>query len=151
MPRDEAEHERIPNLFQPCTNILPFVSFGASSTIKFIMVNMSPCSTAFANLIIFFSSLVLSASNCYYPNSDLASTHTPCDVSAETSACCNPGDLRLSNGYCFQQFSAWSNRLARGSCTDGTWGNSICPKHCDDRRSSPAAQRPLCSAIPDNN
>jgi hypothetical protein len=110
---------------------------------------MSRFSTAFAYLIFYFSSLVSSVLNCYYPNAASASTHTPCDASAETSACCDPGDLCLSNGYCFQQFGAWSNRLARGSCTDSTWGSSICPQFCDDGKSSPAAQRTplLCHPI----
>ncbi|KAN0095759.1 hypothetical protein V8E51_016470 [Hyaloscypha variabilis] len=93
---------------------------------------MSRFATAFAYLIFYFSGLVSSVLNCYYPNAASASPHTPCDESAETSACCNPGDLCLSNGYCFQQFGAWANRLARGSCTDSTWSSSICPQFCDD-------------------
>jgi hypothetical protein len=102
---------------------------------------MSHFATAFAYLIFYFSGLVSSVLNCYYPNAASASPHTPCDESAETSACCNPGDLCLSNGYCFQQFGAWANRLARGSCTDSTWSSSICPQFCDDGKCSPESPR----------
>ncbi|KAF2239854.1 hypothetical protein EV356DRAFT_571947 [Viridothelium virens] len=74
---------------------------------------------------------------CYYPNgtSGIDSGYTPCDASAEFSACCEATDICVSNGYCFQQSTAenaWNNRLARGLCTDPSWDSTSCPQFCKD-------------------
>lgn len=73
------------------------------------------------------------AKTCYYPDGT-PGPYTPCDESAEESACCDPGDACLSNGYCFQQgngTAAWYLRLARGMCTN--WSSPECQNlYCKD-------------------
>ncbi len=85
-----------------------------------------------------FSTLFTLASpaNYYYPNGDIKTSHSACNESAEVSTCCNPGDLCLSNGYCFQQFRPWGDRVTHGSCTDLTWESNSCPYYCSDGRLS---------------
>jgi len=98
------------------------------------MFSRSVTSCVFAVLGTLFTPA--SPANCYYPNGDIETSHSACNESADVSACCNPGDLCLSNGYCFQQFGAWADRVARGSCTDSTWESNSCPYYCSDGRLS---------------
>jgi len=98
------------------------------------MFSRSVTSCVFAVLGTLFTPA--SPANCYYPNGDIETSHSAYNESADVSACCNPGDLCLSNGYCFQQFGAWADRVARGSCTDSTWESNSCPYYCSDGRLS---------------
>lgn len=74
---------------------------------------------------------------CYFPDGSVipsSSTVTPCDESADFSACCPSTAVCVSNGYCFQQATApgtYNNRFARWGCTDPDWGNA-CPQYCKD-------------------
>ena len=69
---------------------------------------------------------------CYYPNGNLAPSHTPCNTSMGFSWCCLSTDVCLSNRLCFQQSETYTNRIGRGSCTDSTWKSDNCPQYCKD-------------------
>ncbi|KAH4227188.1 hypothetical protein HBH98_187680 [Parastagonospora nodorum] len=79
-------------------------------------------------------------SRCYaldgqpYANFD---RYIPCNATAaangENTACCAPGDNCLSNGMCQSQLDnkRKANIFWRNGCTDPTWNDPACPKHCE--------------------
>ena len=69
---------------------------------------------------------------CYTPNGHAWTDHTPCNISARETHCCNPGDYCLDNGHCLQVGLGWPMRIGRGTCTDSTWMSINCPTHCAD-------------------
>ncbi|KAK5739931.1 hypothetical protein LTR17_005027 [Elasticomyces elasticus] len=65
------------------------------------------------------------AQQCYYPDGITINTiDTPCNASAEHSACCDPNNWCIGNGLCFG-----AGTLSRASCTDQDWGDS-CGQYC---------------------
>ena len=58
----------------------------------------------------------------------------PCDPSASTSNCCQPGWLCLSNGLCEPNNDFNRNPVTwTGFCTDPQWDNTTaCPKVCQN-------------------
>jgi hypothetical protein len=64
---------------------------------------------------------------CYYPELEATGDH-PCDPDAEESVCCGTGggSMCLTNKACVRP----GHDMARGSCTDKTWGSEACPLFC---------------------
>ncbi|KAK6536682.1 hypothetical protein TWF281_000903 [Arthrobotrys megalospora] len=67
---------------------------------------------------------------CYYPNGDLAPDDIACSLSQGHSACCGADSICFANGLCFDVVSV---NIARGSCTDQSWGSPQCPQICSDK------------------
>jgi hypothetical protein len=63
--------------------------------------------------------------------------YIPCNSTGaavgQHTSCCAPGDICLTNGLCQSQGD--NNRKAnlfwRNGCTDPTWNDPACPKHCE--------------------
>ncbi|KAF7187270.1 hypothetical protein HII31_11358 [Pseudocercospora fuligena] len=79
--------------------------------------------------------LVHGQQKCYYPDGTLSMTDSPCNSTAEFSACCRSSAYCLSNGLCLD-----NGILNRESCTDKSWTSNSCPQYCksgDSNRASP--------------
>lgn len=63
---------------------------------------------------------------CYYPDGTEA-PDTPCNSTAEQSACCGSSAYCLANGLCLGD-----GGTSRGSCTDESWEDDSCPQYCRD-------------------
>jgi len=82
-----------------------------------------------------FVELARGTATCYFPSGKI-SDGMPCNSSTTgQSACCNPGNLCMSSGLCFDK-----GLIARGSCTDATWTDDSCAKSCVDCKSHPPQQ-----------
>ncbi|KAL4890257.1 hypothetical protein BDV59DRAFT_195180 [Aspergillus ambiguus] len=64
---------------------------------------------------------------CYFLNGQIADQDVPCNISAETSICCNKNDICLSNGLCYLQHNS-APAFSRGSCTSQDWSGE-CANH----------------------
>ncbi|OMP89283.1 hypothetical protein BK809_0006004 [Diplodia seriata] len=64
--------------------------------------------------------------SCYYPDKS-TSDDTPCDSTAEYSACCGSGATCMANGLCLAD-----GLFSRGSCTDQTWKSDACAQQCQE-------------------
>lgn len=71
-------------------------------------------------------------SNCYMPSRILSPGDSPCNALADVSACCQPNDVCLDNGYCLSVGGTVPNVISRGSCTDPTFSSKPCPQMCDE-------------------
>ena len=87
--------------------------------------------TVYPLLPIIFSSVVISAQQCYYPNGDVSKTDAPCS-SAEGAACCPLNWQCLDNGLCYLDSEKYFGRY---TCTDKSWKSSACPGFCTDSTS----------------
>lgn len=77
------------------------------------------------------------SAHCLFPQGNLDTLGTPCNPNAQYSSCCNPEDICLSNGLCFNTSQGIIYRL---SCTDPSWGLS-CAQYClDCERSLPCGR-----------
>lgn len=90
--------------------------------------------------IVFLSSLAhlsLSANTCYFPNGE-PSSDVPCDADALFTQCCGSRSACLTNGLCILEASNDTGiNYARGTCTDQTWGSSLCPQQCQLNQDTP--------------
>ncbi|EME87833.1 uncharacterized protein MYCFIDRAFT_209624 [Pseudocercospora fijiensis CIRAD86] len=75
--------------------------------------------------------LISGQPKCYYPDGTLSTTDSPCNNSAEFSACCKSSAYCLSNGLCLE-----NGILNRESCTDQSWTSSSCPQYCKNEASN---------------
>ncbi|KAL4967580.1 uncharacterized protein BDV14DRAFT_197944 [Aspergillus stella-maris] len=66
---------------------------------------------------------------CYNLDGSEANDDVPCGT-GDVVNCCNSGDICMSNGLCMQQGER-GGTLARGSCTDQSWG-SRCYAPCSE-------------------
>ncbi|KAJ5888023.1 hypothetical protein N7495_008064 [Penicillium taxi] len=64
--------------------------------------------------------------SCYYPDGSISSGSVPCS-SDETTSCCGPSNICLSNGLCLDATQPFV--LSRGACTSRNWGSG-CPTEC---------------------
>lgn len=83
---------------------------------------------AIALLSIFQFPLCSAQNKCYYPNGLEATGDSPCDPSAENSACCgkSQGAYCLTNKLC----RGPDGNTIRGSCTDKNWTSPECAMYC---------------------
>ena len=80
--------------------------------------------------------LALSANTCYFPDGE-PSSDVPCSDSLFTQ-CCGSRSACLTNGLCILEASNDTGiNYARGTCTDKTWGSSLCPQHCQLNQDTP--------------
>ncbi|KAK2785527.1 hypothetical protein FQN53_007612 [Emmonsiellopsis sp. PD_33] len=85
---------------------------------------------AFTLLLTLYTTPVLSQSRtCYALDGTEYPDHVPC-TDGETTNCCGPNNICLSNGLCFLQESA-GLVLGRLTCTDKDWGSG-CYAPCRD-------------------
>ncbi|KAF2266475.1 hypothetical protein CC78DRAFT_566852 [Lojkania enalia] len=72
----------------------------------------------------------LCADLCYYPNGT-QNAQVPCDSNAPASHCCDLANQCLSNGMCAIRVSSETGvEYGRGSCTDSSWEDPVCPPEC---------------------
>ncbi|KAH8722961.1 hypothetical protein GQ44DRAFT_711128 [Phaeosphaeriaceae sp. PMI808] len=63
--------------------------------------------------------------------------YIPCNTTAAATgghtSCCAPGDNCLSNGLCQNQYDnkRKANIYWRNGCTDSSWNDPSCPRHCE--------------------
>jgi hypothetical protein len=81
--------------------------------------------------------------------------YIPCNATAAATgghtSCCAPGDNCLTNGLCQgpSDEKRKANLFWRNGCTDPTWNDAACPKHCEglgmscDRRPGNRSHRSL--------
>lgn len=83
------------------------------------------------------STHALGANTCYFPNG-VASTDEPCDPTALFTQCCGSRSACLTNGLCILEASNDTGiNYARGTCTDKSWGSSLCPQQCTLNQDTP--------------
>ena len=85
------------------------------------------------SICILGNAVIANAQTCYYPDSSIASLHTPCHALSAgdgASACCHYADICLSNGLCLSQLG--TEVVHRGSCTDPSWQSPECSQYCYD-------------------
>lgn len=94
-------------------------------------------SRSFKTHLILLSAVLSRIANatCYFPDGTIAASHRLCHVGVKHSVCCRDGYGCLSNGVCSLVEYAWRADKVdpvylRGSCTDETWRDPVCPKFC---------------------
>ncbi|KAL1645547.1 hypothetical protein SLS58_003858 [Diplodia intermedia] len=83
--------------------------------------------------------------SCYYPDQS-TSDDTPCDSTAEYSACCGSGATCMANGLCLSD-----GLFSRGSCTDQTWKSDACAQQCQEYNEDAGAPITLCDRKASNS
>ena len=79
----------------------------------------------------------IAVNTCYFPNG-APNTDEPCDPDALFTQCCGSRSACLSNGLCFLKATNITGiEYARGTCTDKTWGSSLCPQQCQLNQDTP--------------
>jgi hypothetical protein len=79
----------------------------------------------------------IAANTCYFPNGT-PSTDEPCDPDALFTQCCGSRSACLTNGLCsLEATNITGIEYARGTCTDKTWGSSLCPQQCQLNQHTP--------------
>lgn len=78
---------------------------------------------------------------CYFPYGGVPDSSSPpmipCDPSAQTTACCAPGDSCFDNGLCLsQQFFFY-----RGGCTEKSFPSASCATRCTGLASDQLAMK----------
>ena len=68
--------------------------------------------------------------DCYYPNGLLEPLNSPCNPTANASACCGQGQRCFSNGVCEVSQQDGHIDFVRASCTDPTWKDPACLRQC---------------------
>lgn len=71
---------------------------------------------------------------CYFPDGSEAGRNFPCFPDRAVSFCCGVGWICSTNLLCLGSSivpSEW-NHVIRGSCTDGSWQSSACPRFCEN-------------------
>ncbi|KAF2124077.1 hypothetical protein P153DRAFT_361690 [Dothidotthia symphoricarpi CBS 119687] len=68
-----------------------------------------------------------------YPDSRYVPCNKTAAASGQHTACCAPTDVCLTNGLCQEAGGnkASTNLFWRNGCTDPTWNDAACAKHCD--------------------
>lgn len=92
----------------------------------------------FLALCLFADISIASNTTCYFPDG-LESRGSPCNPTADVSACCGPGFVCLGNGLCTpgpNDRKTYDYKFYRSSCTDSTWKSSACPNFCLGRKCS---------------
>ena len=92
----------------------------------------------FLALCLFADISIASNTTCYFPDG-LESRGSPCNPTADVSACCGPGFVCLGNGLCTpgpNDRRTYDYKFYRSSCTDSTWKSSACPNFCLGRKCS---------------